>query len=124
MKKVTHIPKVGEELFLIRNNSSSIKCERNLVRVTKVGRKYFYIDAYPIYNLKFSIDTWINSLDMCNIFELYSSEEEYNSFVLFNKMISELGNIFYHRTPLDKIKSWSSKQLEEIYKILDLILPN
>jgi hypothetical protein len=90
MKKVTHIPKVGEELFLIRNNSSSIKCERNLVRVTKVGRKYFYIDAYPIYNLKFSIDTWINSLDMCNIFELYSKYDNKQKSDILTKCVEHL----------------------------------
>ena len=99
MIKKRRKPVVGEKLWLVKK-SYQRKVDPELgieCKVTKVGRKYFYVDAGRGWiddSTKFSIDDWYESNNTNYHDYILESEKEHLDEILSMDLTSKITNIF------------------------------
>lgn len=69
-------PNIGDELFLVHNVRPHVQ-QTYKVTVTKVGRKYFYVELYG-WEYPFKLDTWRYHTDFDRWqYVLYENQQDY-----------------------------------------------
>ena len=105
--------KVGDKLFLVYKNKAGHTC-----KVTKIGRKYFYIDRNFGHEMPFCREDWQEKTDYTSDYKLYGSEQEWKDDTEWHKLWSKLYGIFssgaYRRE-----KSFPLEELRKVDEILD-----
>jgi len=111
--------RVGDKLYMVstRNSGRSYWC-----KVTKIGRKYFYIMADDIpewQNTRFHIDSWEHDGgEYSGHYNLYESKSEYELRIKVSKLSKEIREVFYYGQS-NKI---SNEQVLAIADILNIEL--
>ena len=109
-------PKVGETLFIVdvgnraRNGGKQRECT-----VTKVGRKYFYVEISNYWKVPFHIETWWEKTEYTADFAVYESKEEWEAEKKFRECLNKLRQYFSPYTI-----NITPDQVKQIIKILDI----
>ncbi len=107
-------PKVGDKLFLVKPNRYREPRTTPCI-VTKVGSKFFYIDALK--GTQFYIDTWRDkTIYGTPDYQLYPTEQDY----LDEKESEQWGQSFMRRFQHGHVSDFTLNQLREAGKILGI----
>ena len=108
-------PRVGDKLYVVclKQKDRSYWC-----KVSKVGRKYFYITAETIpewMEVRFNVDSWIEDYEIGSpTYCLYKSEAEYEECVLSARARAKVRGIFNSYSPANVTN-------EQIFAIADIL---
>ena len=94
-------PRVGDKLYVVclKKKDRSYWC-----KVTKVGRKYFYIETETIpewQEVRFSIDDWRHDHGNCGSpdYSLYVNKADYDESVLATRLSFKIRRVFEYFRP-------------------------
>ena len=105
--------KLGREVFLLRNELYRSRNEGLIkTQITKIGRKYFYVDGEK--RSKFDINTLTEVNDANYKGKIYLTEKEYNEILEFDFLSKNIKSFF---SGYGKLKLSLSK-LREINQII------
>jgi len=113
-----HKPIVGEVLYSLNVGNSARRCEQALraVTVSKVGRKYFYVDNGSWYKEQFYIDTWEEKTEYAATVKLYETEREWLDEKEAREICTLINNSFVYSRPT---RDATLDQLRRIKNIIE-----
>lgn len=105
--------KVGDDLFLAHKHDRGHLC-----KVTKIGRKYIYVNCNFGIEKAFYREDWREKTDYTSEYKLYRSKQEWEDDKEWHKLWGKLYCIFSSYTYRNN-KSFPLEQLRKVDKILD-----
>lgn len=107
-------PVVGQEVFVVHANYGRGDTKTSISKVTKVGRKYFYIDKPDHHGIRYLIETWEQDGWSSHQNTLYFSDDEYRNECLIADTRRQLRFEFENM-----ITALSYDQMKRIMGVLD-----
>lgn len=115
--------KVGNTVLLVEegiNVRHGGEPRRKVVPITKVGRKYFYVDGIYGGDVIFFIDSLRENYEgPCSNYNMYKDEEEYQECVKLREARKEFGDKFMNNLYRRFHESLNLSQLERITEIIE-----
>ena len=108
-------PIVGETLFLVDTGNRAKRGKQRECTVSKVGRKYFYIEMGKYWKIPFHIETWHEKCECIADYCVYESREEWEAEKRFSEDMQKLKQYFGEY----KVNI-TANQTEQIMKILGI----